>query len=188
MTLYYDFILYFYILYYIIHLTAHLIMSTPAKRRLLKDLSTISKYSEDMIFAQPLDDDLLTWTAVIIGPPNTPYENGTFSLILVFDDDYPNHPPEVSFISEMYHPNVYPNGDLCLDIIKSKWSPSYDVLGILLSIQSLLNDPNNKSPANIEAAKLYDENREEYNMRVKASVEASWIDIEKFCKEYEDEK
>ncbi len=159
-------------------------MSTPAKRRLFKDLSNISKYSEGTIYAQPLEDDMLTWTAVIFGPPNTPFENGTFSLILLFDENYPNHPPEVSFISEMFHPNIYKNGDLCLDIIKNKWSPSYDVFGILLSIQSLLNDPNNSSPANPEAAHLYEKNIEEYNRRVKECVEASWMDIEKLCKKY----
>lgn len=163
-------------------------MSTPAKRRLLKDLSNINKSAGETIFAQPLEDDMLTWTAVIVGPPNTPYENGTFSLILTFDESYPNHPPEVSFVSEMFHPNIYPNGDLCLDIIKNRWSPSYDVLGILLSIQSLLNDPNNKSPANPEAAQLHNENIEEYNLRVKATVEESWVDILKLSKKCDDQK
>lgn len=153
-------------------------MSTPAKRRLLKDLSSLTKRNDETIFAQPLEDDMFTWIAVLIGPENTPYERGTFSLVLVFEEDYPNHPPEVSFISEMFHPNVYPHGDLCLDILKNRWSPSYDVLGILLSIQSLLNDPNIRSPANTEAAELYEKNYEEYVRRVKVVVEKSWIDVE----------
>uniref|UniRef100_A0A1B6JJ03 UBC core domain-containing protein n=1 Tax=Homalodisca liturata TaxID=320908 RepID=A0A1B6JJ03_9HEMI len=152
-------------------------MSTPAKRRLLKDLAAISREEGNMVYAQPLEDDMFVWAAVIIGPPDTPYENGTFSLVLTFDEDYPNHPPEVSFISKMFHPNIYPNGDLCLDIIKNRWSPSYDVLGILLSIQSLLNDPNNKSPANLEASRLYETNIEEYMARVRTTVEASWVDV-----------
>lgn len=163
-------------------------MSSPAKRRLLKDLSTVSKHTDNTIFAQPLADDILTWTAIIMGPPNTPYENGTFSLILTFDESYPNHPPEISFISQMFHPNIYTNGDLCLDIIKNRWSPSYDVLSILLSIQSLLNDPNNESPANHEASRLYTDNTEEYNLRVKASVEASWVDLEKLSQRLGEDK
>ncbi|MCA9749081.1 MAG: ubiquitin-conjugating enzyme E2 [Romboutsia sp.] len=157
-------------------------MSTPAKRRLLKDLSLISKYSENNIYAQPLEDDLLTWVAVIIGPTNTPFENGTFSLILSFDESYPNHPPEVTFISRMFHPNIYQNGDLCLDILKNRWTPSYDVLGILLSIQSLLNDPNVKSPANVEAANLYEHDVEKYKEKVRDIVELSWIDVDKLLK------
>ena len=153
-------------------------MSTPAKRRLLKDLSAISKYEDESIFARPLEDDIFTWVAIITGPQNTPYEGGTFSLILCFDDEYPSHPPEVSFLSEMFHPNIYPNGDLCLDIIKNKWSPSYDVLSILLSVQSLLNDPNNESPANPQAAKMHDTDPEEYTQRVRTTVEGSWVDLE----------
>ncbi len=157
-------------------------MSTPAKRRLLKDLSLISKYSENNIFAQPLEDDMLTWVAVIMGPSNTPFENGTFSLLLSFDESYPNHPPEVTFISKMFHPNIYQNGDLCLDILKSRWSPSYDVLGILLSIQSLLNDPNIKSPANVDAANLFENDIEKYKEKIKNIVELSWVDVDKLIK------
>eukprot|EP00501_MAST-03F_sp_TOSAG23-6_P002267 GSMAST32.ASY1.ANO1.2367.1 assembled CDS len=53
-------------------------------------------------------------------------------------------------------------GTICLDILKSQWSPIYDISAILTSIQSLLSDPNPKSPANSEAARLYEENRREY--------------------------
>lgn len=161
-------------------------MSTPAKRRLLKDFNEIQKINCTGIFAQPLEEDLLTWTAIILGPDNTPFENGTFSLVLTFDEGYPQHPPEVTFISEMFHPNIYPNGDLCLDILKSRWSPSYDVQGVLLSIQSLLNDPNTKSPANPEAAKLFQENLEEYRKKVKLCVESSWTDIDRLAKSIEE--
>lgn len=121
----------------------------------------------------------MTWVAIILGPEGTPFENGTFSLILTFDENYPQHPPSVNFVSEMFHPNIYSNGDLCLDLLKSKWSPSYDVLAILLSIQSLLNDPNIKSPANVEAAKLLEKDPNEYNKSVMATVEKSWSDVDK---------
>lgn len=161
-------------------------MSTPAKRRLLKDFASVQKSTSDGLFAQPLEDDLLTWVAIIMGPENTPFENATFSLILTFDEEYPQHPPEVTFLSEVFHPNVYPNGDLCLDILKNRWSPSYDVQSVLLSVQSLLNDPNTKSPANPEASKLYQENYEEYKRRVKICVENSWSDVDRIAKNMEE--
>ena len=75
----------------------------------------------------------------------------------------------------MYHPNIYADGSICLDLLKNNWSPIYDVYAVLTSIQSLLNSPNQSSPANAEAANLYSNNPREYKRRVKECVEASWI-------------
>ena len=83
----------------------------------------------------------------------------------------------------MFHPNVYANGELCLDILQNRWSPTYDVAAILTSIQSLLHDPNPNSPANAEAAQLYRENMKEYVRRVKVTVEESWLDPEEMAEQ-----
>ncbi|RMX84600.1 hypothetical protein D0868_15457 [Hortaea werneckii] len=119
--------------------------------------------------------------AVIIGPSDTPFEDGTFRLVMHFEEAYPNKPPGVKFISQMFHPNVYGSGELCLDILQNRWSPTYDVAAILTSVQSsasysLLNDPNTSSPANVEASNLYKDNRKEYTKRVRETVEKSWED------------
>lgn len=71
---------------------------------------------------------------------------------------------------------MYADGAICLDILQNQWSPIYDASAILTSIQSLLSDPNPNSPANSEAARLYVEDRREYNLRVKEVVQATWID------------
>ena len=80
----------------------------------------------------------------------------------------------MTFDSTMFHPNIYTDGQICLDILQTRWSPTYDVMAILTSIQSLLTDPNPNSPANSLAAQLYKENKREYDKRVKATVESSW--------------
>lgn len=72
---------------------------------------------------------------MIIGPADTPFEDGTFRLVMHFEEQYPNKPPGVKFISQMFHPNVYGTGELCLDILQNRWSPTYDVAAILTSIQ-----------------------------------------------------
>jgi len=84
----------------------------------------------------------MVWNAVIFGPADTPFEDGTFKLVMTFEESYPNKPPHVKFLSRMFHPNVYGTGELCLDILQNRWSPTYDVSAILTSIQSLLHDPN----------------------------------------------
>ena len=69
---------------------------------------------------------------------------------------------------------VYADGGICLDILQNNWSPIYDVSAVLTSIQSLLCDPNPNSPANSEAARMYVDDRREYDKRVAAVVEGSW--------------
>jgi len=88
----------------------------------------------------------------------------------------PNKPPLVKFQSKMFHPNIYADGSICLDILQNQWSPIYDVAAVLTSIQSLLTDPNPNSPANAEAARLYNEDRRLYEKTVREFVEKSWDD------------
>lgn len=68
-------------------------------------------------------------------PHDTPFEDGTFKLTIRFTEEYPNKAPAVRFVSKMFHPNVYADGGICLDILQNRWSPTYDVSAILTSIQ-----------------------------------------------------
>ncbi|KAH8825441.1 ubiquitin-conjugating enzyme [Flagelloscypha sp. PMI_526] len=151
-------------------------MSTPCRRRLMRDLKSLRDGGPEGVSGSPCSDNIMLWNAVIFGPADTPFEDGTFKLTLSFDESYPTKPPTVKFLSKMFHPNVYANGELCLDILQNRWSPTYDVAAVLTSIQSLLHDPNPQSPANAEAAQLYRENMKEYVRRVQITVEQSWID------------
>jgi ubiquitin-conjugating enzyme E2 A len=138
-----------------------------AVRRLQQDFRQLLKNKVDGIDASPSSDNLFVWNAIICGPEESIYESGAFQLQLLFPDDYPLKPPQVRFITKVFHPNVWwEDGLICVDILKDGWTPSYDVLAILHSIRLLLTDPNPLSPANLEAALLYRDNRAEYNRRV----------------------
>ena len=150
-------------------------MSTPARRRLMRDFKRLQEDPPAGISGAPSDNDIMLWNTIIFGPSDTPFEDGTFKLIMNFTEEYPNRAPAVRFVSKMFHPNVYADGSICLDILQNRWSPTYDVSAILTSIQSLLDEPNPNSPANSEAAKLYQENRREYEKRVATIVESSWF-------------
>eukprot|EP01038_Epipyxis_sp_PR26KG_P011629 gene11629-15576_t len=150
-------------------------MSTAARKRLMRDFKRLQKDSPTGIQAAPMDNNVMNWQAVIIGPDDTPWEGGTFRLLIEFNEDYPQKPPAVRFLSRIYHPNVYLDGKICLDILQNQWSPIYDTFAILTSIQSLLCDPNPASPANAEASQLFESNRREYNIRVRKAVEESWL-------------
>ena len=94
------------------------------------------------ITAFPSDENMTTWTATIEGPTDTPYANLTFKLSMAFGAKYPFEPPTVLFKTPIYHPNVDFSGRICLDILKDKWSALMSVGSVLVSLQSLLGEPN----------------------------------------------
>jgi ubiquitin-protein ligase len=106
------------------------------------------------------------WWAIIIGPEGTPYHGFKLTLNITIADDFPFNAPQVCFTANIWHPNVGTSGNICLDILKDAWSPALKLSLVLLSISSLLNDPNPASPLNGEAGRQYTSNREEYNRKV----------------------
>ena len=94
------------------------------------------------ISAFPSSSNLQIWTATLSGPADTPYADLTFKLRFDFPTNYPYSPPSVIFKTPIYHPNVDFSGRICLDILKDKWSAVLNVMGVLLSLQSLLGEPN----------------------------------------------
>ena len=112
--------------------------------------------------AGPINDDLYTWQGTIMGPPDTPYQNGCFFLKIQFPVDYPFKPPKVTFTTQIYHPNINQSGSICLDILKSQWSPALTISKVLLSLCSLLNDPNPDDPLVPAIAREYKDNRKKY--------------------------
>eukprot|EP00056_Hartaetosiga_gracilis_P016238 m.4405 g.4405 ORF g.4405 m.4405 type:complete len:789 (-) comp3876_c0_seq1:852-3218(-) len=161
---------------------------TPARKRLLKDFKRLQKEPPEGIMGSPIEGDIMQWSAVIFGPEGTPFEDGTFKLSLSFTEDYPNRAPKVKFVSRIFHPNVYKDGSICLDILQNRWSPTYNISGILTSIQSLLDEPNPNSPANGEAAQLFRDNKHEYEKRVRECVEETWSGDEGEDEEEDDDE
>jgi len=105
--------------------------------------------------AGPENDNLFQWLGTITGPEDTPYENGIFKLSIIFPRDYPYKSPKVTFITPIYHCNINEDGQICLDILKDKWSPILTIGKVLLSICSLLSDPNPDDPLNPDVATIF---------------------------------
>lgn len=117
-----------------------------AARRILKELNDIAKDPPCNCSAGPAGNDMFNWQATITGPPDSPYEGGVFFLTVTFPTDYPFKPPKVTFQTRIYHCNIAHNGNICLDILKDQWSPALTIAKVLLSIASLLCDPNPDDP------------------------------------------
>jgi len=135
-----------------------------ALKRIQKELIEIEKEPPSNCSAGLAGDgDFYNWTATIMGPDDSPYAGGLYFLSIRFPTDYPFKPPTAKFITRIYHPNINSNGDICLDILKHAWSPALTVPKILLSISSLLDDPNPDDPLVPEIAHIYKTDRARFN-------------------------
>jgi ubiquitin-conjugating enzyme E2 A len=142
---------------------------TLAAKRLIKEIKDINNNTIEGISIN-FTDNINEIDAIIYGPPDTPYENGEFKLRIHPTDQYPLKPPSVKFISNIFHPNVYKDGKICVDILQSEWTPTLKISTVLLSIRSLLMDPNPRSPANPEAAKLFTKDINQFNEYVRKTI------------------
>ncbi|GAA5821428.1 hypothetical protein JCM3770_007078 [Rhodotorula araucariae] len=113
------------------------------------------------------DDNVYEWHASIDGPPDSPYAGGQFQLHIQLPADYPFRPPKVTFQTKIYHANINNQGGICLDILKNQWSPALSIVKVLLSVASLLADPNPHDPLMPDIAQKYLKNRKEHDKTAK---------------------
>eukprot|EP01026_Neomeris_dumetosa_P049729 TRINITY_DN4352_c0_g2_i1.p2 TRINITY_DN4352_c0_g2~~TRINITY_DN4352_c0_g2_i1.p2 ORF type:complete len:150 (+),score=4.59 TRINITY_DN4352_c0_g2_i1:86-535(+) len=140
-----------------------------AQKRIQKELKDLQNDPPTQCSAGPQSqDDIFKWSATIMGPPESPYAGGVFMVQIQFPPDYPFKPPKVNFMTKVYHPNINSNGSICLDILKEQWSPALTISKVLLSICSLLTDPNPDDPLVPEIAHIYKTDRKRYEETARA--------------------
>eukprot|EP01121_Diplochlamys_sp_Union-15-3_P004084 TRINITY_DN14057_c0_g1_i1.p1 TRINITY_DN14057_c0_g1~~TRINITY_DN14057_c0_g1_i1.p1 ORF type:complete len:148 (-),score=33.98 TRINITY_DN14057_c0_g1_i1:87-530(-) len=133
-----------------------------ALKRIQKELQDIQIDPPASCSAGPVGDDLFHWQATIMGPEDSPFSGGVFFLDVHFPTDYPFKPPKIQFTTKVYHPNINSSGNICLDILKEQWSPALTLSRVLLSVSSLLTDPNPNDPLVPDIARLYKQNKGQY--------------------------
>jgi len=173
--------------------------NAAAVRALQLEMKNISKDPVEGVLIELQDEsNLFEWSVGVFGPPNTLYEGGYFKAKIVFPPGYPYSPPTVKFLTKMWHPNIYETGDVCISILhppvddpqsgelpQERWNPTQNVRTILLSIISMLNEPNTFSPANVDASIMYRKYQQskgknkEYEGIISKQVAKSKVDAEK---------
>lgn len=141
----------------------------------MSTLARLKKEMEELINTPPCncsaglvsEDNFYIWQATIIGPVESFYEGGIFNLRIEFPQDYPFKPPKVQFVTPIYHCNVSSNGNICLDVLKEQWSPALTISKVLLSICSLMDDPNPKDPLVPEIADIFIKNKELFKIKAR---------------------
>ncbi|XP_059106738.1 ubiquitin-conjugating enzyme E2 D2-like [Peromyscus eremicus] len=138
-------------------------LEAMALKRIHKEFLAMSQDPPAQCSAGPVAENMFHWQATIMGPDDSPYQGGVFFLTIHFPTNYPFKPPKISFITKIYHPNISKNGSICLDILDSQWSPALTISKVLLSICSLLCDPNPDDPLVPEIARVYLKDFKEYD-------------------------
>jgi ubiquitin-protein ligase len=117
-------------------------------KRIISDIIEFNQSKPDNIYINFDKQNITKMKALIIGPKNTPYEDGYFFFDLMFPDNYPNSPPFVHFKTingkVRFNPNLYQCGKVCLSILGTwsgpSWTPVHTLSSVLISIQSLLSE------------------------------------------------
>jgi ubiquitin-protein ligase len=163
-----------------------------AQVRLSREYEKLKKDPIDNVEFNIKDDNILIWNFTIMGPVESPYEGGIYEGIITFPSTYPQDPPKVRFTTKLFHPNVYIGGgggehqpgDLCISILHKgtdltsgeheleRWRPIQNIRTIFISIISLLHDPNADSAANVDAAKMWRDNKELYYKKIRDDMES----------------
>ncbi|CAF1492671.1 unnamed protein product [Adineta steineri] len=138
-------------------------------KRLVIHFNDIQQNPPPLCYAEPEDasKSMVHWLGWIDGPENSPYAGGRFRLTIDFPVEFPFQPPEIRFITPVFHPNISMTGEICLDILHSQWSPALTIRGLLISLCSLLTDPNPEHGLNKDALKLYRTDQETFNKTAK---------------------
>eukprot|EP00026_Physarum_polycephalum_P020494 Phypoly_transcript_23106.p1 GENE.Phypoly_transcript_23106~~Phypoly_transcript_23106.p1 ORF type:complete len:155 (+),score=18.40 Phypoly_transcript_23106:66-530(+) len=139
-----------------------------ASKRIQKELADITVDPPANISAGPKsENNIMEWNATVMGPQGSPYAGGVFYLDIVFSPEYPFKPPKVMFKTKIYHCNVNASGNICLDILKDNWSPALTISKVLLSIMSLMTDPNPKDPLDAKIASHLLNDKEGHDKKAK---------------------
>ena len=134
-----------------------------ALRRITKELKELETNPPEGVSGGPVGNNLFKWNAEIVGPPDTPYADGKFSLDIVFPRDYPFKPPKVKFQTKIYHLAINDRGGICDVILYDDWSPALTISKVLFHLRQLLINPNPDDPIELDIAKLYKTNRVQHD-------------------------
>ena len=154
--------------------------------RLKKELEDMTKKNvNNLISLFPRKNNFYIWDVILFGPPNTIFEGAIINSEITFPLEYPHKAPQFRFITNLFHPNVYPDGKVCISIAHEgedefgeedksvRWTPTQTIETFLLSILSILDAPNIYSPANVDASLLWRDNKDEYKKRIYNMVSRS---------------
>ncbi|KAI6157236.1 ubiquitin-conjugating enzyme/RWD-like protein [Pisolithus tinctorius] len=145
--------------------------SAMTMKRIHREIADVQKEDLGAITLAPTPASLYRWKGTIPGPQGSPYEGGIFNIDIQLNPDYPFTAPKVTFATRIYHMNISDKGGICIDILKQNWSPALSLFKVMLSLSSLLTDPNPHDPLVPSIATEYTRNRQQHDRTAKRWTE-----------------
>lgn len=141
-------------------------LSPNGLRAAMKQLQEIRTNPVDGLTLRATDS-LAEVEADLVGPVDTPFHGGSFHLVIVLGEGFPEVPPKGYFRTKIFHPNVSEKGEICVNSLKKDWDPSLGLRHVFAVIRCLLIEPNPESALNEEAGRLLLEDYAEYARRAR---------------------
>eukprot|EP00758_Cryptobia_borreli_P010267 Tbor_TRINITY_DN5555_c4_g5::TRINITY_DN5555_c4_g5_i1::g.13299::m.13299/K10583/UBE2S, E2EPF; ubiquitin-conjugating enzyme E2 S len=142
------------------------VLSSKATKAAMKQIKELHDTPIDGITILP-SDDISEVVADIKGPAGTPYEGGTFRVVLLIGENFPDEAPKGFFRTKIYHPNVSEKGEICVDTLKKDWSSTVGLCHVLTVVRCLMIAPNPESALNEAAGRFLLEDYAEFARRVR---------------------
>jgi ubiquitin-protein ligase len=151
-------------------------------RIITNQITAYNKTPLDGLHLHQDPDDSLNVNFTLIGPKETPWEDLLIKGNINIPSNYPFVPPEPKFITKTYHPNIYPDGKVCLSILNSVqdetgyfketelWTPALGITQVFLCILNLFTEPNLDSPANLDAKILYQTDIKSFTKMIRKEI------------------
>ncbi|GAB6033171.1 Nedd8-conjugating enzyme UbcE2M [Chamberlinius hualienensis] len=147
--------------------------ASAAQLRIQKDITELN-LPKTCATDFPDQDDLLNFK-LIISPDEGFYRGGRFAFSFKVGPNYPHEPPKVKCETQVYHPNIDLEGNVCLNILREDWKPVLTINSIVYGLQYLFLEPNPEDPLNKEAADVLQNNRRLFEQNVQKSMRGGYV-------------
>lgn len=146
----------------------------PAQLRLQKDITDLEiPKTIKVVFPDPAD--LFNFN-IHISPNEGYYKGGKYDFKVEINNNFPIDPPKIKCMNKIYHPNIDLEGNICLNILRSDWSPALNLNSIIIGLNFLILEPNPNDPLNKNAANVLVRSTMKFASNVKAAVRGGYID------------
>lgn len=140
-------------------------------RRLINEVKLLArneKVNSVYFKIDQVGENMYHWEGIVYGPDDSLYQGYGYKVDIELPNDYPQSALKIKFVTPIQHINVNKDGNICMDILKNEWTSTQSMTSVLISLVSLLSNPNTEDPFNSDLAELYNSDKKAYEKKIKS--------------------